>query len=329
MSSIYKKIKRISYWTLAITALLSAMGWALHGHDFRLSSSATSEKAIYLNFLGIGGYSVWDPSGKAIPLRQSGAMNKNINFKSWRTLSSRGGPLGHYAVTEYDVTGGNTATVSNWRITYIPQTVLALILPVASLIGRTRRVWPMIGIWEHEGSGSRAGRRIVNWCAGVSLFIGFSTLILWAIAAGLPGALPSIHAGFEREISFLKGGVNYRSVVIGNSGFTNFVNISHHGDGPVYTVQTIWKLPYWCIILPALVFPIVRGGFAVLHHRKRARRAVLGRCPSCGYDLRMSEDRCPECGLAFTRRTIVIENAEAHRESGRELRGTSAPKNSI
>src|SRR5436309_4529332 len=105
MSSIYRKLKRISYWTLAITALLSAIGLALHGRDFKLSSSGTSEKAFYLSFLGIGGNSVWDPSGKAIPLRQSGAMNKNIDFRSWRTLSSRGGPLGHYAVTEYNVIG--------------------------------------------------------------------------------------------------------------------------------------------------------------------------------------------------------------------------------
>lgn len=41
--------------------------------------------------------------------------------------------------------------------------------------------------------------------------------------------------------------------------------------------------------------------------RQQIRSLSRGECcPSCGYDLRSSSDRCPECGLAFSRKTIIV-----------------------
>lgn len=55
-------------------------------------------------------------------------------------------------------------------------------------------------------------------------------------------------------------------------------------------------LPVWPIA--ALLFvPTIWAGFAAT--RRRARRRA-GRCQSCGYDLRASPHRCPECGLTST-----------------------------
>ncbi|HEV8378295.1 MAG TPA: hypothetical protein VGP99_05560, partial [Tepidisphaeraceae bacterium] len=53
-----------------------------------------------------------------------------------------------------------------------------------------------------------------------------------------------------------------------------------------------WFMPLWFLelvfsLLPALWF------IRFLRQRKR-RRSHL--CPTCGYDMRATPDRCPECG---------------------------------
>ncbi len=55
------------------------------------------------------------------------------------------------------------------------------------------------------------------------------------------------------------------------------------------------NLPFW---IPILVFgPSL--AFLYLPVRRRRKRKKLGLCLKCGYDLRASKDRCPECGEEF------------------------------
>jgi hypothetical protein len=53
------------------------------------------------------------------------------------------------------------------------------------------------------------------------------------------------------------------------------------------------NIPYWFLALSAAVPPFV----AVKRIRKRRRLSRRGLCAVCGYDLRASPDRCPECGV--------------------------------
>lgn len=49
---------------------------------------------------------------------------------------------------------------------------------------------------------------------------------------------------------------------------------------------------------------LLAAWLAVLH-RQRRWSDVPGVCPSCGYDLRASPDRCPECGTVVATKEVA------------------------
>jgi hypothetical protein len=66
-------------------------------------------------------------------------------------------------------------------------------------------------------------------------------------------------------------------------------------DGPRSYSHSYAHVPYWALIPAFLIagLPAVR---AFIAGRRRARRLAAGCCPSCGYDVRATPERCPECG---------------------------------
>lgn len=56
--------------------------------------------------------------------------------------------------------------------------------------------------------------------------------------------------------------------------------------------------PWWAPLLLCLL-PLVLIGRSFLLRRRKALRVRRGLCVGCGYDLRHSRERCPECGLGM------------------------------
>ena len=55
-------------------------------------------------------------------------------------------------------------------------------------------------------------------------------------------------------------------------------------------------LPHWAVALVALMLAVPWLAQLIATRRRRCR-SRLGLCPACGYDLRASPGRCPECGV--------------------------------
>jgi hypothetical protein len=76
------------------------------------------------------------------------------------------------------------------------------------------------------------------------------------------------------------------------------------GDGPFDCFNTNGIVgilfPHWSLATLFALLPTWRLISAILRTRRRAKRQRLGLCPTCGYDLRASPERCPECGAFAT-----------------------------
>lgn len=56
-----------------------------------------------------------------------------------------------------------------------------------------------------------------------------------------------------------------------------------------------WTAPYWSVAAVTFLAPANR----MLYLFRSRRRLKNGLCRQCGYDLRATSDRCPECGAAI------------------------------
>jgi hypothetical protein len=58
------------------------------------------------------------------------------------------------------------------------------------------------------------------------------------------------------------------------------------------TAYVAIKAPYWFLVAVTAATPLR----AWMHQIRGRNRSRVGLCPACGYDVRATPDRCPECG---------------------------------
>lgn len=66
------------------------------------------------------------------------------------------------------------------------------------------------------------------------------------------------------------------------------------------------SVPHWAVALVLMIGPAF---WYIVPHRRRAKRRAANCCEHCGYDLRATPTRCPECGARpATSDTSVAEH---------------------
>ena len=179
------------------------------------------------------------------------------------------------------------------RILINALTVLSLLLWVVVCALWVRSYW--------RGDGVNVWNR--NHAAGMESRAGYLCPMVSNLYGETPGAVywsfPIGRLSDERR--------GRRAMAVGSfMGFTYYED-SRPGSGislvaevesaglkvPQGVVQRQWlSIPYWAVCMVAAV-----PGVLALRRRKRlSRMRAAGHCPACGYDLRATPERCPECG---------------------------------
>lgn len=195
------------------------------------------------------------------------------------------------------------------RILFNVLTALSLLLAVAAAIfwGRSYRGWAGIvpadsvnfgagGVWYEVGSShgqfyairAREPGRIVTWPPGRE-----------ADAIGFGNLLFSVRLS---QAVHVDGGTFWLATwESGTRDPTVYYSVPPQRDPAKFVRYHYVDVKCWAAVVAFAVLPVTRAAAWLIRWRGRRRGSRVGLCPACGYDLRATPDRCPECGTIAAR----------------------------
>jgi hypothetical protein len=168
------------------------------------------------------------------------------------------------------------------RILLNTLTVLSMLLCLATvaLWVRNYRVGDDVSVWRTAAETDREWQMV--WCTQLQFLHGETRIDIYGSRywAGSPsGRAWFVLDGFREP-----------------SPYPSWLGFRHYRDrrwegGKLYFARWMLAVPCWSIALLTAALPLVRA-FRWWRRGTRPR----GVCRACGYDLRATPDRCPECG---------------------------------
>ena len=167
-------------------------------------------------------------------------------------------------------------------------------------------------------------RWLLNLAAALSLTLLVATAALWVRSRFVIDSYLTWYAdGTERVLTSARGQVVLRKIWLKypsaptaefrsarltegyttRTGFAGFFVEDGKATPAIPNTPNRWviiAIPYWSIALTGAALPAI-----VLRRRLGARRQRSGTCAACGYDLRATPGRCPECGTAANVKAII------------------------
>jgi hypothetical protein len=150
--------------------------------------------------------------------------------------------------------------------------------------------------WHHWSGGRETS--LMNYCGEVDWYE-----VWWMSSAAFPSSAAVGDGYFCSELDPTIGLKERAALLVSLPTL--------HRLGPVAGIGVFWErplrfteimLPHWLLVLVCAVMPLVW-----LTQQVRVRAAErMGRCISCGYDLRASKDRCPECGRLIAPKKAAV-----------------------
>jgi hypothetical protein len=153
-------------------------------------------------------------------------------------------------------------------------------------------------------------RILLNALTVVSLLLCVATVVLWVRSYWYEDAIiwPSLTHPERGRIAWSREGwLHVYSRQRGTWGVMPYYDVDRVSNDvwpKVYNTPVRMSLRHlpedWAADFAHWHVMVLSGSLPLIHHvrrrRARSRAGLVGHCPTCGYDLRATPDRCPECG---------------------------------